>query len=157
MKKGDTATIAVSPVSYQWLLEKEMISSLKTQGIAARFSSVDTSDLLFSLHPISVSIQYSEPFRHSFLSERVTERNISLNFSALISKKTTGEIYYSGDEYWSSTDTVAYDVIAQLENPEHPVSHGKFLQQNWYENYFEPFVVIGTTAIVIFLFFTVRS
>ena len=158
MKMGDTVTIAVSPVSYQWLLEKEMIATLSQYGFTPKLSSPSiSSPLFFSLHPTSVSVAYSEPFRRSIMSGREIARHISLQYSAQIANKRTGEIYFSGEENWSSTDTIAYDDMHSLENADMPISIGKFTEEHWYENYFEPFVVIGATAVVIFLFFTFRS
>jgi hypothetical protein len=91
------------------------------------------------------------------LGTRYIERSVTLALSLKLSRKQTSEMIFSGEKYWSAKDTIRWDDVNTVENLSFDVTVGKKENISWMDEYVEPFVIIGTTAIVIFLFFTVRS
>jgi hypothetical protein len=61
------------------------------------------------------------------------------------------------DFYYESIDTVEFDEIQTLENPSYPFTQGRIPTEPFMSNLFEPLVALTTAAVVIALFFKVRS
>ncbi|MBS4029068.1 MAG: hypothetical protein KGZ58_10590 [Ignavibacteriales bacterium] len=117
----------------------------------------DSSGIVFELFPLAFRVLYGEPFRESFLSERLIRRTVTLSLAGKIYRKFTGEVMFSNEQTWENVDTVKWSDIQHIESPMVEFSRGISTTQDWYDSYLEPIVIISTAAVVIFLFFTIRS
>lgn len=98
-------------------------------------------------------VKYGDIFRNGLLGDYFVERIVMLS----------GGFTFQGGEiktdnfYYKNIDTVLYDEISSLENSAYPFSRGELPAEPFLSNIFEPIVALTTAAIVITLFFTVRS
>jgi len=151
-------TIEVRVFSPHVFIEQQLIQSLQERSIVtALFSRARSNTIVWETYPTRTSVKYSKPFRMSFWGTRFIERFVSLSLTTTISRKQTGEVMFIGEKDWNAKDTIRWDDVNSIENLAFDITIGNKENISWMDEYVEPFVIIGTTAIVIFLFFTVRS
>lgn len=98
-------------------------------------------------------VKYGEMFRDGFLGEELMPRTLSISGSYRI--KINDDLI---DNFsYENTDTVRVDEIQNLENSSYPFTKGEIPSEPFLSNLFEPLMAVGTAAVVIVLFFTVRS
>lgn len=135
------------------IFEDQIYNSVKAHGrnIASVYSPLENSELSYSVENASVS--YGEIFREGFLGDHSLARKVSLSGSYRIqSKELIADNYY-----YENVDTIKFDDIQSLENESYPFTKGEIPTEPFLSNLFEPLVAVTTAAIVIALFFTVRS
>ncbi len=89
-----------------------------------------------------------------FGSYKVT-RKISLKGSYILENISTS---IKSDEFeFTSTDTVEYDSIDDLELMTLPFTRGKKPDEPFFASLLEPAIALGAIAVTVILFFTVRS
>jgi len=135
------------------ILEDQIFKSIKTEkkNISTTSNSPENISLSYSIE--NVVVNYGEVFRDGFLGDHFTERKIFLSGSYRFQDK---EMRVK-DFYFQSIDTVKFDEIQTLENSSYPFTKGEIPSEPFLSNLFEPLVAVGTAAVVIALFFTVRS
>ena len=126
------------------------IQSRKKTVISASNSS-ENIELSWSIE--NAAVDYGEVFRDGFLGNHLTERKIFLSGSYRIQDN---EIKIK-DFYFQNIDTVKFDEIQKLENSSYPITRGEIPSEPFLSNLFEPIGAITTAAVVIALFFSVRS
>jgi hypothetical protein len=151
-------TVEVRVFSPHVFVEHQLIQSLREHRIVTTaISHAYSNALVWETYPTRTNVEYSRPFRVSFWGTRYIERSVTLALSLKLSRKQTSEMIFSGEKYWSAKDTIRWDDVNTVENLSFDVTVGKKENVSWMDEYVEPFIILGTTAIVIFLFFTVRS
>lgn len=101
----------------------------------------------------SSSVQYGEVFRDGLLGDHLMTRKLSLQGSY----RLMNEQSVVKDFNYSNTDTVKFDEAEALENSSYPFTKGTIPTEPFLSNLFEPLVAITAAAVVITLFFTIRS
>jgi hypothetical protein len=101
----------------------------------------------------SSSVQYGEVFRDGLLGDHLMTRKLSLQGSYRI---MNGQSVIK-DFNFSKIDTVKFEEIESLENSSYPFTKGEIPAEPFLSNLFEPITAITAAAVVITLFFTVRS
>ena len=101
----------------------------------------------------NASVKYGEMERDGFWGDFIMPRKIELggNYSLsnrIINSQTFNLTYY---------DTVAVDNVKVIENPSFPFTQGEVPSEPFFSGLFEPVVAIGSAAIAVILFFTIRS
>ena len=92
-------------------------------------------------------------FRDGFLGEYFVLRKISLSGSYNFS----GKKIFTQDFSYLLQDTVGVDDITLLENSAYPFTQGKLPPEPFFSGILEPLVAVGTAALAVILFFTIRS
>ena len=98
---------------------------------------------------------YNKTFRKGFLGSYYIERKVFLSGSYSIARE--GKITETGEFNYSGTDTVKKSDINQLESSALPFTKSEKPAEPFFGSLLEPVVAIGTAAVTIFLFFSVRS
>jgi hypothetical protein len=111
-----------------------------------------TIDLAFA----EIAVQYGHAFRENILGERKAERTISTAISANV-RSAQSEVLFAGSLSRTSRDTVSVGDIPNLENSSIPFTHGEAPEGGVFDNILAPAIIVGASAVVIYLFFTVRS
>lgn len=91
-------------------------------------------------------VNYSEPFREGWLSSYVTERKVEITYSINAVIKTE-----------SKTDTVEIEDISTLERSGYVFTIGNSIETPVFGTIVEPLALIVTSAVAVYLFFTVRN
>ena len=138
--------------SYQ-VLENQVYQSFSAQNknIVNLNNSSGTVPLSYSLE--NAKVEYGEIFRDRFLGDQYLERKISLAGSWRLSKETV----MAYDFHYEKIDTVLFSEITDIENFAYPFTKGTIPTEPFLSNIFEPLVAVTTAAVVIALFFTIRS
>ena len=113
----------------------------------------EVTELSYSLNHAKVN--YEDVIKDGLFGGYLVKRKISIGGSYYLSKK--GNIIISNNFNYSNTDTVDYDKLKEVENPAYPFSTGDIPSIPFLSGIWEPVLALGTAAITIFLFFTVRS
>lgn len=135
------------------VFEDQIFQSVKSQNknVSSIHSSESNSELSYTME--NASVTYGEIFRDGFLGEHFIPRKIFISGSYRFQTKTS----LSNEFYHESVDTVKYDEIQSLENSSYPFTKGEIPTEPFMSNLFEPLLAITAAAVVIALFFTVRS
>lgn len=101
----------------------------------------------------NAKVQYGDVFRSGFLGSFKVPRIINISGSYVIGLNPSVGKKFN----YSYVDTVKYSDIQDLENISYPVTRGNIPPEPLFGSILEPVVAIGTAAVVIFLFFAIRS
>jgi len=127
------------------------IQALNKQIVSVN-NPLEHSELSHSIE--NALVNYGEIVRDGFLGGHFVTRKISLwgSYRLHNNNETIAESFN-----FESVDSVNFDEIQSLENSSYPFTKGEIPSEPFFSNLFEPLVAIGTAAVVIALFFTVRS
>ena len=98
-------------------------------------------------------LKYGEMFRDGFLGEEKIPRFFKLKGNYLIENN---EANVKKFEY-TYTDTINVDEISDVENLSYPFTRSDVPAEPFFSNIWEPVIAIGSAAIAVYLFFSVRS
>ena len=135
------------------IFEDQIFKSLQSQKKNVSTTSNPSENIRLSYSIENAVVNYGETFRDGFLGDHFVERKIFISGSNRFHEK---EMKIK-DFYFQNIDTVKFDEIQSLENVSYPFTKGEIPSEPFLSNLFEPLVAITTAAIVIALFFTVRS
>lgn len=99
------------------------------------------------------NVSYGEIFRHGFWGDYYLPRNLSLTGSYTI--ENSSPVFQDFD--YSYSDTIRYDNIRNVEDRSFPFTKGEVPPEPFLSSLFEPIVAIGAAAVIVILFFTIRS
>jgi hypothetical protein len=98
-------------------------------------------------------VKYGNIFRSGFFGSYYLPRKIEV--SGNYSIKNNAFIYK--EFHYNYLDTVQVDSVKTLENSSYSFTQGNVPAEPFFSSLFEPLIAIGTAAIAVFLFFTIRS
>lgn len=98
-------------------------------------------------------VNYGEIFRDGFFGSYFLPRKIEISGNYTI--KDNSFIYK--EFHYRYLDTVKIDKVKTLENNSYTFTQGNVPSEPFFSSFFEPLIAIGTAAIAVFLFFTIRS
>lgn len=138
----------------EYLILKNIVLDKLKERTGAGFIEKDNGNRL-NYTVSEAGVRYEDIFRKGFLGSFYAERKVFLSGSYSLSAENkiidTGEFYYSGK------DTVKNSSLASLESSALPFTKSERPTEPFFSSLLEPAVAIGTAAITIFLFFSVRS
>ena len=97
-------------------------------------------------------VGYAEPEKDGIFGDFFTERSITLSGNYFISNKSQVK-----DFKLTAVDTINVEDVEYVENRSYPFTRGDLPPEPFFSSLLEPIVAIGAAAIVIILFFSVRS
>jgi len=101
----------------------------------------------------NINVDYGEIFRDGFFGDYLITRNLLLKGNYLIG---TDSALFNEFSY-SFNDSIKFDEINLIENGSFEFTRGKIPAEPFFSSLFEPIVAVGTTALAVILFFTIRS
>ncbi len=101
----------------------------------------------------NAGVQYGEMERDGFFGGFLLPRKLKIDGSYSVENG----VVTPGDFHFAYQDTISVDDIENLENPSFPFTQGKVPPEPFFSSLFEPVVAIGSAALAVILFFTVRS
>jgi hypothetical protein len=155
---GRNVVVNVRSQDTSWVVRNTIVEALtklnysvylSSQSGAAKAATID-------LGIVEMKVRYGDVFREGFLGTRKTERTIGTGVSANV-RNVQSEILFVGAISRVHRDTVDVSDVAKLENPSLSFTHGEPPATDFFENMLEPAIIIGASAVVVYLFFTVRS
>lgn len=98
-------------------------------------------------------VDYGDIFRDGFFGSYMLPRKIEISGNYSIKNN----IFKYKEFHYDYLDTVKVDKVKALENNSYPFTKGDVPAEPFFSSLFEPLVAIGTAAIAVYLFFTIRS
>ena len=136
------------------LFSNNIIERFKENGKEIYFQSSDVTKILrVDIVMEGAGVEYGEMFRDGFFGTHYVQRYSAIYGNYLIS--TSGE--FKQEFEITQIDTVKVDDINSLENPSYPFTQAAVPPEPFISGLAEPVIAIGTAALVIVLFFTIRS
>jgi hypothetical protein len=127
-----------------------VISSLSKRGYKL-VNGTENLKLAFIIDEASTS--YGEIYRDGFLGEYYVPRRIILSGDYNITRNTVLTHSFN----FAYQDTVNVDSVTSLENAAYPFTQGKLPAEPFFSGILEPVIAVGTAALAVILFFTIRS
>ena len=147
--------VTFSTGDYYRLFQNQVIADFVKLG---RTVLSDSTKLSSDFETINYSIdnanvKYGDMERNGLLGDFVMQRKIELSGSYSISKETVSSERYD----FAYTDTVSVDNAKAIENPSFPFTQAEIPSEPFFSGLFEPAIAIGSAALAVILFFTIRS
>lgn len=101
----------------------------------------------------NADVNYNDIFRDGFLGDFYLKRDIEISGNYVISAETSEAHTFN----YTNIDTVKVDEIKSLENISFPFTQAEVPPEPFFSSLVEPLIAIGTAAVAIYLFFSVRS
>ncbi len=135
------------------LFRNKIISDLSSRRIKIieSDSAKNSNNLNYVLE--NAQVKYGEMFKKGVFGTFYVPRIISISGNFLLTPVSSR----AADFNFCSIDTVAVNDIDDLENSSYPFTQGELPPEPFFASLFEPVVAIGTAALAVILFFTVRS
>lgn len=111
--------------------------------------NVPTVDIVIE----GAGVEYGEMFRSGFFGEHYIQRYSTIFGNYLQTFSTEGKQEFE----ITQLDTVKVEDINSLQNPSYPFTQAAVPPEPFLSGFAEPVIAIGTAALVIVLFFTIRS
>lgn len=135
------------------LVESIIVSKLSNFGYRFQLSTCDTCSIL------QIAIENYKINYKRLIRERPTQlifRKIEFNVVSLYKEPNLGIAPIIYNKIFS--DTITTEFIDYVEREGSPFAGKKPKEpENFLKKYFEPIIIIGSSALAIFLFFTIRS
>ncbi len=139
-----------APAQYL-VFRNRIVNSFSKTSLDIKNDNGSNSSISYSLE--NAAVEYSDLFRDGLFGDYLLERKVDI--SGVFNIKEEGLI--SEEFNLSDKDTVAYDSLNEIENPAFPFTQGEVPAEPFLSGLLEPAIAIGTAALTIILFFTVRS
>jgi hypothetical protein len=141
-----------------WVMTDAFLQSLKRKNHRVYLSSSTPEGKTQTLDValFDAAVEYGRAFRESFLGKRKSERTVVARISANV-RSENDEVLFAGGLTRTFRDTVYVRDISDLETPSLPITHGAEPRGGFIDEFFEPVIIIGASAVAVYLFFTVRS
>lgn len=97
-------------------------------------------------------VGYSEPEKDGILDDFFTQRTLELSGNYFISNQSQVK-----DFKLTVVDTINVENVEEVENRSYPFTQGELPPEPFFSSLLEPIVAIGAAAVVVILFFSVRS
>ena len=163
LKKSDVSTEKNLLVEFRTsdtsgVIRNTLLETLKRMKYTVFISSstAKREGASLDIGPVETRVRYGPAFRESFLGKRKTERTIEVAVSANI-RNARGEVLFAGSLSRAFSDTIHVGDLPDLEIPSIPLTQGEPPEGGFFDSVLEPLIIIGASAVAVYLFFTVRS
>jgi hypothetical protein len=148
-------SVSVLPKETGWYVEGAIVNGLRKSGTMLAVSdSVDyTTEFGISL----LQVLYSDIRRDGFFGTKVVTRDVSVELAVKVMDAATGALLRSDVLSRSSRDTIDVGWVERVENPNIAATKGVLPSESFFSNFAEPFILLGSVAVAVYLLFSVRS
>jgi hypothetical protein len=151
-----SVTIKTSTDTFTTFFRQHFISNLASKKISV-FENSNATETTLELSVQESSVFFGEPFTESFLGRKKIERSIQLVVNATGSSSVEGKILWSRQFSETMIDTVNFTDAEQMNNSSLPMTSIQKPKLSFFDSVVEPVIVIFSTGVAIYLFFTIRS
>jgi len=136
------------------ILKPVIINSFTDIGYTLK-SSKSEADVEVNYILSSVKAEYTSAFLDGFFGSTRLERNISTDYSLIITNKDGNIKSFELNEI--QKDTVNLSDLSEIENQNLPFTQSKVPSQPFLTGFWEPIIAVGTLILTVILLFTIRS
>ncbi|HAP35284.1 MAG TPA: hypothetical protein DCQ28_04840 [Bacteroidetes bacterium] len=149
-------TIKLDNDTLTTVYRQRFINGLVSKNITV-FENKISSETTLELSVHESSVYFGEIFTESFFSKKMVERTVRLSVSASFSSSIDGRILWSKLFSESMVDTVNFADIEHINNSSIPITSFHQPELSFIDSVLEPAIVIFSTGVAVYLFFTIRS
>ncbi len=155
----DTIGLSMYLSADSWITEHAIESRLRAAGnsVVVQPASRPQAPYQLTVDAAELHVRYDDAFRRGIFGTRMVRRTVSVGLSARCVRASTGEVMFGGPVDRMRADTVSIDDISTLELAGAAATHGEVPEGGLLDRFIEPFVIIGTTGVAVYLFFHLRS
>jgi hypothetical protein len=136
------------------MLKPVIINSFTDLGCTLK-SSKSEADIEVDYILSSVRVEYTSAFLEGFFGSTQLERNISADYSLIITNKDGNIKSFELNKI--QKDTVNLSDLSEIENQNLPFTQSKVPSQPFLAGFWEPIIAVGTLILTVILLFTIRS
>jgi len=142
-----------------WIARDAVESALKARGctVFSRKDTLGSAKMLMDAAGFEMKIRYEDPFREGIIGANKSRRVATASVALRLTMRNTQELLFTQSMKEEFADTVRVDDIPGLELPSARSTHGELPSGSFIDRVIEPFVIIGATGVVVYLFFHVRT
>jgi len=138
-----------------WWIENWFVKELGNRGVTKIYvqqqqHAEDGSKIEFRINDLGVNYIPTK-------NKKFANRQFIINLDVRLLDGKTGFVKLLDNVGEQFADTVQVNLLKQLEDKNYPFASAKIPENQGIRKYFEPFVVMATTAGVVYLFFRLRS
>jgi hypothetical protein len=138
-----------------WWIENWFVKELGNRGVTKIYvqqqrHAEDGSKIEFRINDLGVNYIPTK-------NKKFAIRQFIINLDVRLLDGKTGFVKLLDNMSEQFADTVQVNLLKQLEDKNYPFASAKIPENQGIRTYFEPFVVMATTAGVVYLFFRLRS
>lgn len=138
-----------------WWIENWFVKELSNRGVTKIYIHQqqrveDGLTIEFRINDLGVNYLPTK-------NQELANRQFMINLDVRLLDGKTGFVKLLDNASGQFADTVQVNLLKQLEDESYPFTSAKLPENQGIRKYFEPFVVMATTAGVIYLFFSLRS
>jgi hypothetical protein len=150
-----TVRTTIHPTVHAWYLEQQVIDAARSRGLTPSEAPDARIDAQFGIEEMTVT--YENARRTWLFGEQIVDRRVTLNGSVKLVEQGTGSIPVARTFSVTLRDTVPVVSLESLETPGIPATHAIAPASGFFPSFVEPFVLIGSVAVAVYLLFSVRS
>ncbi|MFZ0452342.1 MAG: hypothetical protein WAM24_01250 [Ignavibacteriaceae bacterium] len=135
------------------LFENHLIAVFSESGYNVNAKDTIGKKIYINYVLDKAKVNYGEMFRSGFFGSYFLPRKLEI--SGNYSIKNNSFVYK--EFQYKYIDTVRADNVKTLENSSYSFTQGNIPPEPFFSSLFEPLIAVGTAAIAVFLFFTIRS
>ncbi|HED07085.1 MAG TPA: hypothetical protein ENI57_03110 [Ignavibacteria bacterium] len=140
-------------VSYSFF-KNRILNDLTLKGIKVTvYPSFKENAAKINYAVEEMNVDYSEIDRDGMFGDFLMPRKLSLKGSYSIDKKNI----FTKNFNYTFLDTVNVKAVKSLENESYPFTKGEVPTEPFFSSITEPVIAIGSAALAVILFFTIRS
>ncbi len=156
LRHYQSVTIKTSNDTFTNFFRQRIIIGLASRNIII-FENNTTTETTLELSVQESSVFFGELFTESFLGRKKTERTIRLTVNATAFSSADGKILWSKQFSETMIDTVKFTDIEHMNNSSLPMTNYTKPELSFFDSVLEPAIVIFSTGVAVYLFFTIRS
>ena len=156
--KEESIAVRFLPIEDGWIIENAFLKSLQLFGNTVSIGQENHSQsILIEVASAEVNVQYSDMHHDGFLGTKKVKRTLSARLDCKIIEGKSGVVRLSDTFQRSISDTVQVSDIEHLESTGIKSTTGTLPSETFLDRIVEPFIIIGTTGVVVYLLFNIRS
>lgn len=156
LKQHSSISLKTSNDTFTNYFRQHFINSLVSNKKSIS-ENTTTPEPILELSVKESSVFFGESFTESFLGNKKSERRVQLTVLSTLKSSIDGNILFSEQFTKTKVDTVNLSTIEQMNNSSLPMTNYQMPTLSFFDSILEPAIVIFSTGIAIYLFFTIRS
>ncbi|MDP1675367.1 MAG: hypothetical protein Q8L88_00765 [Bacteroidota bacterium] len=156
IQQYSSITIKTSNDTFTIFFRQTFINGLVSKDKTI-FESGTTTEATLELSVQESSVFFGELFTETFLGKKKVERRVRLIVNTTLSSSADGKILFSNQFSETNVDTVNFTDVEQMNNTSLPMTNFQKPELSFFDSVLEPAIVIFSTGVAVYLFFTIRS
>ncbi len=158
LSPDSSASVLIRSQSQQrtdnWLIENGLAKKLFENGISKIYidKNDSTSNFVIEYQLVSLGVDY-----HSTDKKDLIERQFKLDLTVRALEGSLGLVKFVHEFNEAYADSVNLIDVGRIENKDLPFTRADLPEEQGLKKFIEPFIVMTTSAVIIFLFFRLRS